>query len=261
MKRHLPLVAAALLAIALVAGACGDDDGDTTATDTVASTDTTTAADDGDASSGDSSSGDSSGGDTSSAGGSSHHEMSAEELEVWQTDLNAVGCWAGPVDGSLGPQTQAAITAFQAATGLAVDGRLGPQTEGALQEAVAAGETVCTTTTGGEAPTSAELVVTLNSPSYGKSFTIGTCSLDADLANAYVTGQADGMTFELEAVEGTGTLGVSGGTESDGITLNGEVSAMAIDPSRSFTATGTFGEPNLAGEAFTVTGACPDDGE
>lgn len=71
-------------------------------------------------------------------------EASVHELEVWQHDLNVVACWAGPEDGNLGPQTESAIRAFQAASGLAVDGTLGPATETALAEAAAAGHQVCT---------------------------------------------------------------------------------------------------------------------
>ena len=35
-----------------------------------------------------------------------HHELTPEEIETYQTDLDAVGCWAGPVDGVLGPRTE-----------------------------------------------------------------------------------------------------------------------------------------------------------
>lgn len=79
----------------------------------------------------------------SGSDGISHQDASPEDLEIWQTDLNAVGCYAGRVDGSLGPQTESAIKAFQTAKDLRVDGLLGPQTKGALEEAVAAGEIVC----------------------------------------------------------------------------------------------------------------------
>ena len=58
-------------------------------------------------------------------------EASIHELEVWQHDLNVVGCYAGAEDGTLGPQTEAAIRNFQTAAGLTVDGRLGPATEDA----------------------------------------------------------------------------------------------------------------------------------
>jgi peptidoglycan hydrolase-like protein with peptidoglycan-binding domain len=70
-------------------------------------------------------------------------EAAVHELEVWQHDLNVVGCWAGPEDGTLGPQTVAAIRNFQTSAGLTVDGQLGPQTEDPLAAAAAAGTQVC----------------------------------------------------------------------------------------------------------------------
>jgi peptidoglycan hydrolase-like protein with peptidoglycan-binding domain len=76
-------------------------------------------------------------------------EASIHELEVWQHDLNVVGCYAGAEDGTLGPQTEAAIRNFQTAAGLTVDGQLGPVTEDALAESAAAGGQVCHAATSG----------------------------------------------------------------------------------------------------------------
>ena len=109
--------------------------------------------------------------------------------------------------------------------------------------------TTTTPTTGSSA--------SLTSASYDKTFVLGTCSLNADLSNISLRGQADGLTLVTDVTSGTGTLGVSGGTESDGITLNGNVSAATVNADRSFTATGTFGAPNNTGETFTLTGSCP----
>lgn len=64
-----------------------------------------------------------------------------------QEELNAVGCNAGPVDGILGPQTDAAVVRFQEAQGIPADGELGPATDLALKKAVADGTQACTTTT------------------------------------------------------------------------------------------------------------------
>jgi peptidoglycan hydrolase-like protein with peptidoglycan-binding domain len=61
-----------------------------------------------------------------------------------QQELSDVGCYTGAIDGILGPQTDAAIVAFQSASGLQVDGELGPETEAALAQAVSKGEKVCT---------------------------------------------------------------------------------------------------------------------
>ena len=128
---HWRLLVAAL-ALALLAGACSDDDSDDT-------TATTSAA-------------------------KSVSDASEDELAQWQEDLNAVGCWAGAVDGTMGPETEAAIEEYQEAAGLTVDGKLGPETESSLSADAAAGKTVCkpsgtTTTTstttgggGGECP-------------------------------------------------------------------------------------------------------------
>lgn len=134
--RSLGLVLA--ISLGLLTAACGGDDGDDEAA-------ATTAADSADS-------------------GRSHRDASSEELATWQEDLNAVGCWAGPVDGELGPETEAAIKDFQAAAGLTVDGLLGAQTEGALTDAVRAGETVCapverssTTGTSGDGSASPEI--------------------------------------------------------------------------------------------------------
>ena len=65
-----------------------------------------------------------------------------------QQELKDVGCYTGTVDGILGPESDAAILAFQSATGLETDGELGPETESALATAVSKKETVC------KAPTS-----------------------------------------------------------------------------------------------------------
>ncbi len=76
---------------------------------------------------------------------SSEESIVALDKEI-QTDLNAVGCYAGAVDGILGPQTDQAIVAFQAADGLTVDGEAGPGTIAALKLAAREGRIVCTAT-------------------------------------------------------------------------------------------------------------------
>ncbi len=200
-----------------------------------------------------------SGGSAQDSGGSSsdapsHEEASAEDLEVWQTDLNAVGCWAGPVDGSLGPQTEAAIRAFQAAKGLEVDGLLGPITEGALKDAAAAGEVVCSD--GGDGDSSTGATATLASPGYGPvDFVIGSCT-SAGESDIELQAQSDNLTLLVSAEAMAGTLSVDGGTESDGITLNGTVESVVVGDVGNFTVVGTFGPPNNEGEEFTLTGSC-----
>jgi peptidoglycan hydrolase-like protein with peptidoglycan-binding domain len=116
--------AGVVLAALLVLGACGDDSSDDSAstTTTAASSGTTVP---------------------------SNADLVKFDKLV-QEQLVQVGCYSGNVDGILGPQTDAAIVAFQHASGLPVDGEVGPETESALVEATAQKKTVCqsgTTTT------------------------------------------------------------------------------------------------------------------
>jgi|GEM_PF-6907746 peptidoglycan hydrolase-like protein with peptidoglycan-binding domain len=66
------------------------------------------------------------------------HPVAIETSEVReiQTRLQNLGYNPGPIDGVLGPQTEAAIRDFQAARGLIVDGIVGPQTQSALEQSV-----------------------------------------------------------------------------------------------------------------------------
>ena len=242
--RKLILALGLLLSLTLVAAACGDDDDTSTGDDT---------------SSGDNTSSSGSGADPDAV---AHTEMSAEELEIWQSDLAAVKCYPGAIDGANGPQTEAAVKAYQSAKGLTVDGLLGPQTEGALKESVAAGETVCTTSDEAAASAgSGAATASLSSSGYGPmTFALGTCSVSSDPSSTYVTieGQANNLSISADvAPPESGTLSVDGGMESDGITLNGTISSVEVAADGSFTATGEFGEPNNVGETFTLAGSCP----
>lgn len=59
---------------------------------------------------------------------------SATGTRALQTLLRDLGYSPGPVDGQYGPQTQAAVRAYQADTGLYVDAQVGPKTWGALRD-------------------------------------------------------------------------------------------------------------------------------
>src|SRR5918992_260987 len=59
----------------------------------------------------------------------------APNVRVVQRTLRRLGWQPGPVDGLYGPRTQAAVTRFQAASGLKADGVVGPGTGQALANA------------------------------------------------------------------------------------------------------------------------------
>ncbi len=78
-----------------------------------------------------------------------------------QTDLNAVGCHSGTVDGIMGPETDQAIVRFQQAEGLTADGEANGQTIAALKKATSEGRTVCSSTS---SPTSTATATPTASP-------------------------------------------------------------------------------------------------
>jgi peptidoglycan hydrolase-like protein with peptidoglycan-binding domain len=67
----------------------------------------------------------------------------AAGIQALQRQLNSLGCNAGTVDGTLGPNTIQAVRWFQTAAGLAVDGIVGVDTTAALTLAAAAGSPSC----------------------------------------------------------------------------------------------------------------------
>lgn len=79
-----------------------------------------------------------------------------------QRRLQGLGFSPGPVDGVYGPQTRAAVRAYQSSRGLSADGIYGPQTEGALAgEGAASGGEVAQPATQAVTPLNPE-----NDPQY-----------------------------------------------------------------------------------------------
>jgi hypothetical protein len=58
--------------------------------------------------------------------------MTGATVKAIQRGLRQAGFNPGPIDGELGPQTQAAVLGFQATRGLVQDGEVGPKTAKAL---------------------------------------------------------------------------------------------------------------------------------
>ncbi|MFZ4518180.1 MAG: peptidoglycan-binding domain-containing protein [Microthrixaceae bacterium] len=186
------LAVPALLLGALALAACGNDSksADTTTTTTTTTSSTTTTA--------------------VTTTTTPDQQQSARFDKAIQAELAAVGCYKGNIDGILGPQSDAAILAFQRASGLAADGELGPNTEKALSEAAAAKKTVCqasTTTTTAKpattttfAPNDAPCTATAilgGLPAEGEKVTSFVC------AGPYAAGSLDnGAKFILKAQNG-----------------------------------------------------------
>ncbi len=108
------------LVVAFGAAACGDDSDSADTTTTAKQTTTTAAASD---------------------------ATTVRYDKTIQADLKVVGCYTGADDGIVGPETDAAILAFQKAAGLEPDGELGPETAQALERDASAGKKVCGTDT------------------------------------------------------------------------------------------------------------------
>jgi peptidoglycan hydrolase-like protein with peptidoglycan-binding domain len=60
-------------------------------------------------------------------------------VQQLQQALSSAGYDPGSADGTFGPQTEAAVVAFQQANGLTADGTVGPLTASALASAIATG--------------------------------------------------------------------------------------------------------------------------
>lgn len=182
--RRAVALSAAALALVAIAG-CSSSDSEGTTTTTEAATTTT-------------------------SGSAAESAATKRFDEGIQQQLADVGCYTGAIDGILGPESDAAILAFQGAEGLTTDGELGPQTESALSTAAEAGDKVCTgdtttttaadttTTTaasGGEAPCTATAIAAAL-PS-GTQITSYVCS------EGYAAGsESSGTQFILQSTDG-----------------------------------------------------------
>ena len=187
-RSRIAATAIALTALALGAAACSssDSDADTTTTSTTEATSTTAASD-------------------------AETAATIRFDTTVQQELADVGCDPGPVDGTFGPKTDAAIVRFQIAAGLTADGEFGPRTQVALTKAVEAGDAICekapattttavttTTAANGQAPCTATALLK-GLPAEGESIGSYICS------GGYAAGTlSDGTTkFILQSNNGT----------------------------------------------------------
>lgn len=79
------------------------------------------------------------GGPSAANGGRLAQGASGEPVKELQRLLQSLGYYHGNIGGNFGPQTDAAVRAFQRDRGLAVDGWAGPQTMAALRQAAPGG--------------------------------------------------------------------------------------------------------------------------
>lgn len=244
--QRLPLAALVTAAFGLVA--CGDDSGATRTVTVTAPAETVAA----------------------SGEPVAVHDAQPNDLEAYQADLKIANCYPGPVDGSSGPLTQAAIRAFQAGAGLTVDGLLGPKTEDALEQTAKDKKQVCArpATAPATAPadasastpkrTQAASLATVSSATYSNTFSLTGCSLNADVSNVSVRGTFEGLAFSADASSGKGNFSVSGAGEGAAVDVKGSIAKVTVGGDRSFTATGSLTSAGGAGEGFTIHGTCPE---
>lgn len=176
-RTALAWAVAPVLALGLLAGCSSDSDtntADTSTTTAAAAGTTSTTVDDG---------------------------VTAAFDKTIQQELKDVGCYTGEVDGILGPQSDAAILAFQSASGLETDGELGPETEAALAAAVSKKETVC------KAPSS----TTTSTAKPGTTTTTAGGGIAPCTATALATAMPEGTTVNSFVCSGSYAAGTNTG--------------------------------------------------
>ena len=135
---------------------------------------------------------------TSEAASSGSTGLTTAEITQLQEDLAKVGCYEGAFDGEEGPETLAAITAFQEAEGLAVDDVVGPDTQSALTTAVDEGRTVCSGSGSGTTSTTSA-----STGSNSSSGTAAPASTEPPCTDAALLPVAQARDANATAVDGT----------------------------------------------------------
>jgi hypothetical protein len=218
-RRHKALVwaAAPVLALGLLAGCSSSDETSTANPSTTAGSTGTTAP-----------------GTTSTT---VDNEATVAFDKTIQQELKDVGCYTGNVDGILGPESDAAILAFQSASGLETDGELGPETESALATAVSKKETVCKAPT--TTSTSTKPGTTTTTAASGG---VAPCT-----ATALAMASPEGSTINSFVCSGTyaaGTLTGKGASEPSPFLFE-SVNGAWSDPSQSPCGTASAGIPPI----------------
>lgn len=93
--------------------------------------------------------------------------------------------------------------------------------------------------------------------SYQNEFKISECeTVPKDDESITLTASKRGVKVQAEATKGAGTVSVKGGTGAEKITLNGTITSADVSKNGEFTIEATYGDPNFAGEPFTLRGTC-----
>lgn len=178
-------------------------------------------------------------------------------VSMMQRVLTATCHYSGAINGVYTSATEAAVLEFQKEQGLTEDGQFGPQTANAMVTAYQNRPSSCAgrlptpaaTETGSTPPTA---TVTVKGPQYAKTFEVTSCKSTGETGVSLTGGASGGFTVSLTATNGKGKLAISGGNESDGVNLSGDVSQLQVGDAGDIRGSGTFTTQG----AFTVVGRC-----